>query len=702
MVKRHSSSWALVFADHRSPRQLLSDFKAFLWSTPKISHPEILRGQLVALLGLRVLILSLYLGLSAAQIHFSEHSRAAQTFTWLFATMFIVSLANLFWLRFATKLVFLGYVQLWTDVLLATLAIYATDSMAAMSLYILVIAGSAVVFGGHGAVVIAACSGIFYAALISGLILPLSGFETGATQVDILSLYVALVVIGLVSVRFTKQLHSASLRAGEYQKDLNTAVKQQRLILDDISDGIITLNLNNAITNINKAARAILSLTESDAESLAGKSLDETFTSYGIPSPEKLFAEEVEHGLREVSIRVPRDTSDRHLNYTVRPLADTDGNTTGKILIFNDVSHIKDIKEKLSLHEQMAKLLSEESLGTLRGTFTEGEWPIIGESPLMQRVFALVDRVSSSEASILITGESGTGKELVARSIHWRGNRRGQPFVAINCGAMPENLIESELFGHKRGSFTGAINENIGLFRRAQGGTIFLDEIGELPLALQAKLLRVLQEKRVRSVGDTRDSEVDVRVVAATNRDLRKEIAEGRFREDLYYRLNVVNIFVPPLRDRRDDIPLLVRYFIAKHCAPDHVLPQVSPEALRLLTSYPYPGNIRELENVIERALVLGGNAILPEHLSEEITTPHHGTVRSEARETDILTLPMSLEGLLEDIEKRYLLRALDESGGVKKQAAELLGLNFRSFRYRLKKYELDESLSEESDDNTM
>ena len=243
---------------------------------------------------------------------------------------------------------------------------------------------------------------------------------------------------------------------------------------------------------------------------------------------------------------------------------------------------------------------------------------LIGKSKPMQRVYELIEKVAASNVNVLISGESGTGKELVARAIHYQGKRSGRPFVPVNCGAIPENLLESELFGHEKGSFTGAIQQKRGLFEVADGGTLFLDEIGELPPAMQVKLLRVLQEREIRRVGGTRDLPVDVRLVAATNKNLAKEVAAGRFREDLFYRLNVIPLELPPLRDRRQDIPLLVEHFYGRQTGRGKVT--ITEGAMRRLLDYTWPGNIRELENVVERCIVLGhgkelGEECLPDHI---------------------------------------------------------------------------------------
>jgi len=312
---------------------------------------------------------------------------------------------------------------------------------------------------------------------------------------------------------------------------------------------------------------------------------------------------------------------------------------------------------------------------------------IIGKSPRMRELFAMIQKVAGSVSSVLILGESGTGKELAARAIHSNSQRSSKPFVAVNCGAIPETLIESELFGHKKGSFTGAVADRPGLFEQADGGTLFLDEIGELPLLMQTKLLRVLQEREFRRVGDAVVRRTDVRVLTASNRDLQEQVATGAFREDLYYRINVVQITMPPLRERIEDIPLLTEYFFRKFSGAPQGGEIITPGALKLLMTYPFPGNIRELENLVERSLILDrhiiGEGSLPEQLRSERTICQSG-------EVVIPDEGMELEPLLEGIEKKYLLKALEKTGGAKKKAADLLGMSFRSFRYRLAKFGLD------------
>jgi two-component system response regulator PilR (NtrC family) len=318
----------------------------------------------------------------------------------------------------------------------------------------------------------------------------------------------------------------------------------------------------------------------------------------------------------------------------------------------------------------------------LEGSSPGGE--ILGRSPPMQEVFRVLERVAPTGVTVLIYGESGTGKELVARRLHSLSGRKGR-FVAVNCSAIPEGLIESELFGHVKGSFTGAVADKPGLFEEAQGGTLFLDEVGELPLTLQPKLLRVLQEGRIKRVGGNREIAVDVRIVSATNRELRSEVGSGRFREDLFYRLNVVAIEIPPLRERREDIPVLAQHFLKKYAeAFGRPVRGFSREVLETLERYGYPGNVRELENLVERAVALEpGEYLSRDSLSAELLGNSHG------RPNASLEIPeegIDLEATLESVERRYLESALRRTGGNRTEAAKLLGCSFRSLRYRLDK----------------
>jgi two-component system response regulator PilR (NtrC family) len=359
---------------------------------------------------------------------------------------------------------------------------------------------------------------------------------------------------------------------------------------------------------------------------------------------------------------------------------------------------VEEIRTLLSEREQLKIRLNEvESYLTVQAEFDDAKSRfdathheisgLTGESIVIQKVRELMFRAAPTDATVLITGPSGTGKEVVAKGIHRLSSRANENLVVVNCGAIPENLLESELFGHKKGSFTGAISDHMGLFVEAHKGTIFLDEIGELPLSLQAKLLRVLQERIVRPVGGTKDICIDVRIIAATNRNLKLEVQAGRFREDLYYRLNVIGIQLPSLLERKEDIPILVHTILAK-LQKGKELPLIPVATMNRLMSYDYPGNVRELENILERALVFGDEGIFPDHVPPIKNTD---ALDAEMKMTDLVdvssvSLPVNLEELIESLEKSYIDRAMKQSGGVKKKAAELLGINFRSFRYRYDK----------------
>jgi two-component system response regulator PilR (NtrC family) len=311
---------------------------------------------------------------------------------------------------------------------------------------------------------------------------------------------------------------------------------------------------------------------------------------------------------------------------------------------------------------------------------------LLGKSPPMQRVFDTIKKTAPGRASVLLVGESGTGKELAARALHELSQRADRPFVAVNCGAIPETLLESELFGHVKGSFTGAHADKQGLFEAAHSGTLLLDEVAELPVAMQVKLLRVLQERKVKPVGGVVEREVDVRIVAATNRDLETEVEKGTFRQDLFYRLDVIRIRLPPLRERREDLPLLVDHFLRKFSAEHGCkVAGVDPEAMQALMAYHFPGNVRELENLIERAVILAtGDRLALDAF------PSLGRLSAAAPSlTNAPLVPESgldLERVVEDFERSIIISALERTGGNRTEAARLLGVSFRSLRYRLSK----------------
>ena len=318
---------------------------------------------------------------------------------------------------------------------------------------------------------------------------------------------------------------------------------------------------------------------------------------------------------------------------------------------------------------------------------------IVGNSPAMMKIYNTIKQVADTRTSLLITGESGTGKELIARAIHENSARKDKPFTVIHCGGIPETLMESELFGHKKGAFTGAIDHKKGLFEVSDGGTAFLDEIAELTPAIQVKILRVVQDKVFKPVGETQDVEIDVRIISATNKILEDEVIAGNFREDLFYRLNVIHIDIPPLRERMEDLPPLAQHFLEKYARDmGKSIHKLSSYALDMLARYDFPGNVRELENMIERSVAMAtANIILPESVA--LSTYKKGekdAKKHDLLEFDIPPTGIDLNSVLADAERAYLSKALEMSGGIKQKAAKLLGISFRSLRYRLEKLGLE------------
>jgi DNA-binding NtrC family response regulator len=346
-----------------------------------------------------------------------------------------------------------------------------------------------------------------------------------------------------------------------------------------------------------------------------------------------------------------------------------------------------DIKMVVKSALEMRRVRSENTFLKRQLRKSHEEREIIGSSDGIRAVFKMVDKVAETDSTIMIFGESGTGKELIAREVHYRSRRSQGPFVSINCGAIPRDLLESNLFGHVKGSFTGAVRDQAGLFTVAEGGTFFLDEVGEMPAATQVKLLRALQEREIIPVGGTSPVKIDVRLVAATNADLDKAVAEGRFRPDLYFRLNVIQVQLPPLRDRLDDIPLLVDHFLKKLCQGRDVK-TVCKEAMDCLSKYDWPGNVRELENVIERAVILNETGVIgPDDLPEKV---RRGTSASSSLVIDRPNLT------LEELEKQYILRTLEFTHWQKKRAAQMLGINASTLYRKLVGYGLQKEAHEE------
>ena len=361
--------------------------------------------------------------------------------------------------------------------------------------------------------------------------------------------------------------------------------------------------------------------------------------------------------------------------------------------VIKDHNHIDQLRR--AVQEVSESLRWKKEAGYLRRELRRltGLDNIIGQSPKMRAIFDLIQTVAPQSSRVLITGESGTGKELVARAIHENSLRAQAPFITINCGAFPETLLESELFGYMKGSFTGANENRQGLFQAAHGGTLFMDEIGNMSLTMQVKLYRVLQEGKVRPIGSTEESDVDVRIIAATNKDFEKEIAEGHFREDLYYRLSVIPIHVPALRERREDIPLLARHFLERfRKIMEKPIEGISPEAMSKLEAYDWPGNVRELENTMERAVALEAGKEVSARVLPDRILGYGGASSSGAAASQGVEIPdegVDFEKVVATTERLYLQAALEKAGGVRTRASEFLGITYRSFRHYAKKHSL-------------
>jgi len=489
------------------------------------------------------------------------------------------------------------------------------------------------------------------------------------------------------SVNQTKKLLT------EKERDYRDLEVLKEALIEGVGSGVAITDLKGNIGYFNHQAQDLTSISEA---AVKGKNLVEIF-----PALSYNFDGEVESksiAVDEFLFSNPGGEN-KQLKLTLAPLSDPSKGPIGFVSIFEDITKQRDLEERVRLEEEMRKAREHELGQEVEPLVSEGFKfeGVIGHSGGMDKIYHLIQKVAATNTNVLISGESGTGKELVARAIHFNGPRRDCPFVPVNCGAIPENLIESELFGHVRGAFTGAISDHSGFFQQSHKGTIFLDEIGELPLHLQVKLLRVLQEKVFVPVGGSKQVSVDVRVISASNKDLRKEMEKGQFRDDLFYRLNVVQLALPPLRSRKEDIPLLAQQFIKKFArGHNKQVEEISSATLMFLMAYTYPGNIRELENIIEHSVAVTNKNVLTEDdlppqirgisLPDEVklmekTTPGGGEA--------FFSKKISLDDELATHEKCLLLGALKKTNGVQKKAAELLGINYRSFRHRLEKYGL-------------
>jgi two-component system, NtrC family, response regulator PilR len=648
------------------------------------------------LLFLRVVILSFFLG-ATALFHFFKQDGDLHFFYTLSIPLIIayaISIGSALVLPHIPDLRFFAYLQVDFDVVLITGIIWLTGDFTSPFpfLYNLAVMNGAILLFYRGAFFTAGFSSLCYVALLSWT----SGGGMGASWSHVMpgvlnigSFFAIAGLGGFLASKLSETERLLKEKHTDYQ-DLD-ALKET--LLQGVGSGVAITDAEGRINYFNSQAQNLTSLQEA---SVKGKKLDQIF-----PGMTHSFngSREGRSVLTDEIVFAAPQGNQKQLRLTLAPLSNASEQLIGYVSIFEDISKQREVEEKLRLEDELRRAREfdlEQNPGGVEDAnfYFEG---IIGKSGGIEKIYHLVQKVARNSTNVLITGESGTGKELIARAIHLNGSRKNMPFVAVNCGAIPETLIESELFGHARGAFTGAVADHLGLFKQADQGTIFLDEVGELPLHLQVKLLRVLQEKAFTPVGGNKRMKVDVRVISATNRDLHKEMEEGRFRSDLFYRLNVVQIVMPPLRNRKEDIPTLAHYFMRRFAASHgKQVEEISSGALMHLMSYGYPGNVRELENIIEHAVAVASKNIMTE---EDLPAHIKGLLINEESEVFERTAPggadlffakgLSLDVELETHEKCILLGALKRANGVQKRAAEILGINYRSFRHRLEKYGL-------------
>lgn len=660
-----------------------------------------LRQRLTWFLLLRLGITSCLLGIVFLSYYYGGIDTPSEKLLFgMIGATYLISLLSGLLLTRVQSLAGFSYIQVVFDTLFITGILLLTGGVNSpfLFLYHLAILNAAFLLFRRGALVAASLAALGYGGIINLLyygVLPYS--ELGSPTFLIasptpgldLTLNLTISLLSFYAVAFlgsylTQRLFQVETLLAERNLAFGHLSSLYQGVVQNLESGLLITDRNGVIEYANLPMAEILGLRSKE---LTGKALHELFPQLSSP----LFTNEPV----EFAFRNDGDTSERVLRLTQSPLTDTYGNQMGALYSVQDITGVKALERGLKETQEL------ERLGTSREETIENFAGLVGRSEVMNRVYQLVAKVAESTSTVLISGESGTGKELVARAIHDKSLRAGRPFVPVNCGAIPESLIESELFGHVKGAFTGAINNRPGLFREADGGTIFLDEIGELPLVLQVKLLRVLQEREVSPVGSNKGIHVDVRVVAATNRNLEAEIAAGRFREDLFYRLNVITIPLPPLRERAGDLPLLIHHFLTRFSAANgKTVKHVSPQAMKTLLEHAYPGNIRELENIIQHAVTMTDEDTihcedfppsLHSHLQHgpTITASTVMAQNGNGHKLDFFSKGVSLDTELEEYEQRILQAALEKAGGIQKKAAEFLGINYRSLRHRLQKYNL-------------
>ena len=652
------------------------------------------------LLFLRVVILSFFLG-ATALFHFFKQDGDIHFFYTLSIPLIIayaISIGSALVLPYIPDLQFFAHLQVDFDVVLITGIIWLTGDFTSpfSFLYNLAVMNGAILLFYRGAFFTAVFSSLCYVALLGWTGAPHQGSGMAVSWSHLMPAFLNIgsffAIAGLGGF-LARKLSETERLLKEKHTDYQELDALKETLLQGVGSGVAITDAEGRVNYFNIQAQNLTSLQEA---SVKGKKLDQIFPGMthnfnGSSEGRTILTD-------EIVFDAPQGNQ-KQLRITLAPLSNASEQLVGYVSIFEDISKQREVEEKLRLEDELRRArefnLEQKTAGVDDADFYfEG---MIGKSGGIEKIYHLVRKVAKNSTNVLITGESGTGKELIARAIHLNGSRKNMPFIAVNCGAIPESLIESELFGHARGAFTGAVADHLGLFKQADQGTIFLDEVGELPLHLQVKLLRVLQEKIFTPVGGNKQIKVDVRVISATNRDLHKEMEDGRFRRDLFYRLNVVQIVMPPLRNRKDDIPGLAHHFMRKFAASHgKQVEEISSQALMHLMNYGYPGNVRELENIMEHAVAVANKNIMTD---EDLPAHIKGVPINEEAEVFERTAPggadlffakgLSLDVELETHEKCILLGALKRANGVQKRAAEILGINYRSLRHRLEKYGL-------------
>ena len=651
------------------------------------------------LLLLRVVIVSFFLGATALFYFVRTEGNLSSLFDLSvpLVSTYAISAGSAMILSRVQNLRPFAHAQVAFDVVLITGIIWITGDMSSpfSVLYNLAVLNGAILLFYRGGFFAATFSSLSYVGLLiwsrySNVHL---GPLTWSTLFPIGQSIASYFVIAGLGGFLTSKLNATEKLLREKQNDYRDLDALKDALLEGIGSGVAILDAEGHVDYFNRQAQTLTSL---DDNAIRGRQLSQIFPN---------FTENFQRELDNATI-VAKELSltslQKQVRVTVAPLQNARAQRIGYVAIFDDITKQKEVEERVRAEEQLRRA---REVGLGRHTLQDQNFKfegVIGKAGGIEKIHQLVRKVANTSTNVLISGESGTGKEVVARSIHLNGSRSDRPFVAVNCGAIPETLIESELFGHVRGAFTGAVSDHTGLFKQADQGTIFLDEVGDLPLHLQVKLLRVLQEKSFTPLGGSKPLKVDVRVISATNKDLRKELEEGRFREDLFYRLNVVQMVMPPLRARKDDIPTLMHYFLQKFATlHDKNVQEISSDAFLLLVNYLYPGNVRELENIIEHAVTVAAQSVIDlEDLPAYLLNPRVEKSIASSQDCGEFTTSFfeggaSLDVELETYERRILLAALKRANGVQKKAAELLGINYRSLRHRLEKYEIATSRGE-------